>query len=76
MDVESQQTIDEAIERTAARVKELLGTGLGEVGRQLAATLSAVKSEREALQNWAEHLEVTIGPIQIPAFKITLGRTK
>ena len=76
INVESQAVIDEAIERATVRIKEIVATTLGEFGKDSAALMAALRSEREAFQNWAEVLEVTIGPITIPAFKITLRRNK
>jgi hypothetical protein len=76
INVESQAVIDEAIDRATVRIKEIVATTLGELGKDAAAMIVALRSEREAFQNWAEGLEVTIGPITIPAFKITLRRNK
>jgi hypothetical protein len=76
INVESQAVIDEAIDRATVRIKEIVATTLGELGKDTAAMMAALRSEREAFQNWAESLEVTIGPITIPAFKITLRRNK
>jgi DNA uptake protein ComE-like DNA-binding protein len=76
INVESQAVIDEAIDRATVRIKEIVATTLGELGKDAAAMIVALRSEREAFQNWAEGLEVTIGPKTIPAFKITLRRNK
>jgi hypothetical protein len=76
INVESQAVIDEAIDRATVRIKEIVATALGELGKDSAALMATLRSEREGFQTWAEGLEVTIGPITIPAFKITLGRKK
>ena len=66
MDVESQQTIDEAIAKAQLAGQALIDSAVAQIGIQVRTWID------EIFKN-LDNTVITIGPIQIPAFTIKIG---
>ena len=66
IDVESQQTIDEAIAKAQLAGQALIDSAVAQIGIQVRAWID------ETFRN-LDNTVITIGPIQIPAFTIKIG---
>ena len=66
MDVESQQTIDEAIAKAQLAGQALIDSAVAQIGIQVRTWID------ETFRN-LDNTVITIGPIQIPAFTIKIG---
>ena len=66
MDVESQQTIDEAIAKAQLAGQALIDSAVAQIGIQVRAWID------ETFKN-LDNTVITIGPIQIPTFTIKIG---
>ena len=66
IDVESQQTIDEAIAKAQLAGQALIDSAVAQIGIQVRAWID------ETFRN-LDNTVITIGPIQIPAFTIKIS---
>lgn len=60
LDVESQQTLDEVVDRTSGRISAIVASALGELGREVSGIMVTVQEERKALEQFISGLTVEI----------------
>lgn len=67
MDVESQQTLDEAINRATNNLQKVVAEAIGAIGQQAMSLIIAIQQERKALESFVGGLtvEITIPKITI-----------
>lgn len=67
MDVESQKTLDEAIDRATSNLQKLVGDALGTIVKEFASLIVGVQQERKELETFISGLtvEITVPKITI-----------